>query len=160
MSPEFTFEFHEVADGLYVGPCPNSPERIRQMKLQGLTGVVSVQTDDDLHSMGMNYPLLWKFLMGQGFSCHRHPIEDFNQRALTAQLDHAVALVDDLRRAGRPTYLHCTAGVNRSPTVAIAYLIQHQNMSLDDAWEQVTTRRPSVPNRLALERWLAIKAKS
>lgn len=149
------FEFHEVADGLWVGPCPSSPERIRGIRERGIHGLVSVQTDGDLAEMGLSWTLMWRFLVAQGFASQRQAIVDFDDRALLEGLDRAVAAVHDLRQGSRSVYLHCTAGVNRSPTVAIAYLIAHHGHELDAAWEQVTTRRPCAPNRTVLERWVA-----
>ena len=147
------FAFHEVATGLWVGPCPNSPERIRAVRAAGITSLVSVQTDWDLTAMGMDWQLLWRFLMAQGISAQRLPIEDFDERALAKGLSQAVEAVRASHAAGRGTYVHCTAGVNRSPTVAIGYLVA-TGLDLDTAWEQVTSRHPCAPNRGALERWL------
>jgi hypothetical protein len=147
------FEFHEVFERLTVGPCPNTPERIRAVKQAGYTAVVSVQTDEDLTELGLSWPLLWKFLVGQGLSCQRVPIRDFDQKALARGLEEAVAAVNDLHRSGHRVYLHCTAGVNRSPSVAIAWLMAHQQMELEVAWELVTARRPSAPHRSAIEAW-------
>ncbi len=151
------FDFHEVFDRLSVGPCPNTPERIRALKVAGFTAVISVQTDEDLTSLGMSWPLLWKFLVGQGLSCQRVPIRDFDLKALAAGLDGAVAAVQELHRGGHRVYLHCSAGVNRSPSVAIAFLMAHYQMTLEEAWEQVTTRRPSAPHRSAIEAWQAAR---
>lgn len=148
------FEFHEVHDGLWVGPCPDSPERIRKLRERGITGLVCVQTDEDLADR-VPWLLLWRFLMAQGIASQRVPIEDFAEVALARGLPAAVAAVQDMVIAKRITYLHCTAGVNRSPTVAIAWLMQHGGMELDAAWDQVTGRRPSAPNRPALTRWQA-----
>lgn len=151
------FEFHEVFDRLSVGPCPNTPERIRALKLAGFTAVISVQTDEDLTGLGMSWPLLWKFIVGQGLSCQRVPIRDFDLKALAAGLDSAVTAVQDLHRSGHRVYLHCSAGVNRSPSVAIAFLMAHYAMNLDEAWEIVTSRRPSMPHRSAIEAWHAAR---
>lgn len=149
------FELHEVADGLWVGPCPSSPERIRTLRARGITGLISVQTDEDLGELGMSWPLMWRFLMAQGISSQRLPIVDFDERALSRGLPEAVAAVHEMRSGGHPTYVHCTAGINRSPTVAIAYLMRHHDLELEAAWTRVTERRPSVPNRPALTRWHA-----
>ena len=148
------FEIDEVADGLWVGPVPDSPERIAVLQQKGVTGLVSVQTDRDLQAVGVPWPLLWKFLMAQGIAAHRHPIVDFDETALVRGLTPAVAAVQEMRSDRRVTYLHCTAGVNRSPTVAIAWLVRHQGLDLQTAGAQVTSRRPSAPHRSALERWL------
>lgn len=146
----------EVADRLWVGPCPSSPELIGRLNRElGITGLVSVQTDSDIESLGLSWPLLWRFLLTSQINVNRVPIEDFNDKALLAGLDAAVTAVNGMMVAGHTTYLHCTAGVNRSPTVAIGWLVKHQGMSLDDAWQQVTSRRRVAPNRPVLERWIA-----
>ena len=150
------FEIDEVAEGLWVGPVPDSPERIALLRQNGITGLVSVQTDRDLQSVGVPWPLMWNFLMAQGIAAHRHPIVDFDETALVRGLNPAVAAVQEMRAGNRITYLHCTAGVNRSPTVAIGWLVVHGGMSLEAAWQQVTERRPSAPHRSALERWLRV----
>lgn len=150
------FAFHEVAPLLWVGPCPNSPDRIRAVRTAGVVSLVSVQTDWDLNAMGMDWPLLWRFMMAQGISAQRLPIDDFDERALANGLPKVIEAVAGSHAQGRGTYLHCTAGVNRSPTAAIAYLITG-GMDFDAAWEQVTSRRACAPNRPAIERWLAAR---
>ncbi|MFZ4577034.1 MAG: dual specificity protein phosphatase family protein [Myxococcota bacterium] len=150
---EPAFDFNEVDSGLWVGPCPSSPQRIQQLRKAGIDGLVSLQTDDDLMGMDLDWNLLWRFMMGQGIAARRQPITDFDDRALIQGLPAAIVAIAELRAAGRVTYVHCSAGVNRSPTVAIGYLMQHNGLSLDQAWQQVTTRRPCDPNRAALERW-------
>ena len=149
------FQIDEVAPGLWVGPVPDSPEKIAGLKQKGVSGLVSVQTDRDLQSVGVPWPLMWNFLMAQGIAAHRQPIVDFDETALVRGLNAAVAAVAEMRAGNRITYLHCTAGVNRSPTVAIAWLVRHGGVDLETAWTQVTSRRPSAPHRSALERWLA-----
>jgi len=44
--------------------------------------------------------------------------------------------------------VHCRAGVSRSASVVIAFLMKHENISFDDALETVRNARPRVhPNR-------------
>lgn len=148
------FEINEVAPRLWVGPVPDSPERVASLRKVNITGLVSVQTDNDLISVGVPWQLMWKFLMAQGIAAHRHPISDFDELALARGLTPAVAAVQEMLSSGRITYLHCTAGINRSPTVAIAWLVRHGGMDVETAWTQVVERRPSAPHRAALERWL------
>ncbi len=150
---------HEVADGVWVGPCPSTPEFIRSLSREyGVKSLVTVQTDDDLAGVGMDWGLMWSFLMTNSISPTRKPIVDFDDDALARGLQGAVDAVQRARAAGRVVYLHCTAGVNRSPSVAIAWLVAHQGLSLDEAWTQVTSRRRCDPNRRALERWQAARA--
>ena len=51
-------------------------------------------------------------------------------------------------------YLHCTVGINRSPTVAIALLAGPLGMGYERAVEHVTERRRVVPEHDAIRAWL------
>lgn len=72
----------------------------------------------------------------ENFSCLRLVLPDrYYQTELTAeQVAQAVAIVHENIQNGLPIFVHCLAGVERSPTVCIAYLCRYQNL---DLWEAV-----------------------
>jgi protein-tyrosine phosphatase len=154
---ERTHKVAEVADGVWLGPMPDSVEFVRSLRYEcGVTGVVSVQTDFDLRAMGTNWPAMVALLRsGDVAEAVRVPITDFDEQALAGSLQAAVDAVRRMRGAGHETYVHCTAGLNRSPTVAIGYLVADLGMSLEQAWSEVASRRRVLPIRGALDRWLA-----
>lgn len=44
--------------------------------------------------------------------------------------------------------VHCNAGVSRSSSIVIGYLMQREGLSFEDAYSQVKLARPSIhPNR-------------
>jgi len=47
--------------------------------------------------------------------------------------------------------LHCNGGLNRAPTLAIAFLRAHRRMSLEEALALVKTRRACGPFMTVLE---------
>lgn len=149
------FDFHQVHERLIVGPVPSSPEKIAALRAAGVTALLSLQTDEDLESLSLNWGLLWNFMMHNGISGTRLPIVDFDDRALERGLPKAVEALNDAWRAGQTVYVHCTAGVNRSPTVAIGWLMRHGGLSLDAAWRQVREARSCDPNYTALSRYAA-----
>lgn len=55
---------------------------------------------------------------------------------------------DEARQNGAGAVLvHCHAGISRSPTIAIAYLMRHASLSLMEAYTMVKQRRPIIsPN--------------
>jgi protein-tyrosine phosphatase len=146
----------EVAERLWIGSCPGTPEIVQTLgEVVGVTGLVSLQTDDDLRSLGLSWSLLSGLLTRAGIAAERVPIEDFDEEALVGALPDAIDAVHRMISAGRTTYLHCTAGLNRSPTVAIGYLIEHGGLTRAEAWRRVHERRRVMPLTEALDLWLA-----
>ena len=117
----------------------------------GVTAVVSLQDDADLASKNLRLPELERAFGTNGLRFHRVPIPDGDTEVLTARLDGLVALLGGLLDAGERVYLHCNAGFNREPTVAIAYLHAGRGLSLAAARDQVKARRQCVPYMRALE---------
>jgi protein-tyrosine phosphatase len=58
----------------------------------------------------------------QAWSSPVSPIEDFNRAELQTCLPDSVAALERMLKQGHSVYVHCSAGVNRSPTVVAAYL--------------------------------------
>ena len=61
------------------------------------------------------------------------------------KLRAAVGVLDGLLRAGHVVYVHCNAGINRSPTVAVAYLHWIEKWELMAAYAHVISCRPCDP---------------
>ena len=139
---------------LMVGSYPQSPEQITYLKQEcGVEAVVSLQSDDDLRTRGLRWEFLWQLYTQLGLVATRVPVIDFDARDLMRQLDEAVAAVAELVDAGHKTYVHCNAGMNRSPTVIIAYLVANRGMSVDDAFSWVTERHSCMPYPDLVRNW-------
>jgi hypothetical protein len=58
-------------------------------------------------------------------------------------------VIDDIHamlELDKAVLVHCAAGVSRSATIVLAYLIRHRKLSLARAWEQVSEARFILPN--------------
>ncbi|CAM6057045.1 unnamed protein product [Sphagnum tenellum] len=80
------------------------------------------------------------------------PIKDGCPPDLRKNLPRAVGVLDYLIKDDRKVYLHCTAGVGRSPSVAVAYYYWIKGMTLNAAYAFVKSRRlVSHPNTGAIQ---------
>jgi atypical dual specificity phosphatase len=83
------------------------------------------------------------------FQCHCLPLPDshYEEDMRLEQLHQAVGIVYKAILNQQPIYVHCRAGVERSPTVCIAYLCRVQGMDLWRAFNHIKQVRPQIsPN--------------
>lgn len=87
----------------------------------------------------------------RGVVMSRQPFPDFSAEGLRSGLPAAVSALDGLLEAGHRVYLHCTAGMGRSPGVAIGYMYWFRGYdTLNDAYAALTSKRPCGPNKEAI----------
>lgn len=129
-----------ILPSLLIGSAPQTQNDVAQLVTLGVTAVLNLQTDDELPGGPTTRARQWYKALD--VELHRVEIEDFSPQAIIARLDEAVAALDDLLRNGHTVYLHCTAGVNRSPSIAVAYLCRAEGLSVEEALASVTLRRP------------------
>ncbi|EFO91321.1 CRE-VHP-1 protein [Caenorhabditis remanei] len=77
----------------------------------------------------------------------RIPVNDSYQEKLSPYFPMAYEFLERCRKAGKKCLIHCLAGISRSPTLCISYIMRHMKMGSDDAYRYVKERRPSIsPN--------------
>ncbi|XP_037373252.1 dual specificity protein phosphatase 8 [Talpa occidentalis] len=77
----------------------------------------------------------------------RVPINDSYCEKLLPWLDRSIEFIDKAKLSSCQVIVHCLAGISRSATIAIAYIMKTMGMSSDDAYRFVKDRRPSIsPN--------------
>jgi len=140
-----------IRPGLVIGEYPTPEDAAWLRDEHGVTAVVSLQDDADLASKGLRLVALERAYREQGLAFHRIPVPDGDDRNLAVRLAEIVELLGRLIDAGGRVYLHCNAGLNRAPTVAIAYLHVRAGLPLEDARDEVKRLRHCVPYMRALE---------
>lgn len=81
------------------------------------------------------------------FVYKRLPATDSNKQNLRQYFEEAFEFIEEAQQAGMGLLIHCQAGVSRSATIVIAYLMKHTWMTMTDAYKFVKTRRPIIsPN--------------
>lgn len=144
--------FDKVPPGMLIGPYPQTVDDVDAMAEGGVTGVFNVQTDEDFAHRGVQWGLLMARYKKLGIQVVRFPIRDFDRDSLRVRLHGAAKALDDMLKAGRQVYIHCTAGMGRAPAVAVAYLVWVEKMELMEAVRHVKKYRTvAVPNVPVLE---------
>ncbi|XP_073843231.1 mitogen-activated protein kinase phosphatase 3 isoform X1 [Musca autumnalis] len=75
------------------------------------------------------------------------PITDHYSQDLAMHFPSAIQFIEEARSKNSAVLVHCLAGVSRSVTVTLAYLMHTQALNLNDAFTLVRDRKPDVsPN--------------
>ncbi|CAI9744424.1 specificity phosphatase 10-like [Octopus vulgaris] len=83
----------------------------------------------------------------QGIHYKTIPVTDSGHQNLRKYFDDAIEYIDEAKRNGAKILIHCQAGVSRSATVTIAYLLKHSTLSMTDAYRYVKQKRAIIsPN--------------
>lgn len=146
-------KFSELDEHLVVGSGPTCADDVGALADLGITAVVSLQTDADLGERGLLWEIFWRLWVSRGVVATRVPIVDFDKRDLLRHLDTAVDAIDLHVRQGARVYVHCTAGLNRSPSAIIAWLMLHREMTLDAALGWLMERHEAIPFADVLTKW-------
>lgn len=135
------FRADEIEPGLWIGPAPTSPEDFQALARLGIQDIVTLQTEDEARNGGVHPVIVFRITTMLGMVLHRVPIVDFDPSSLRSGARAAVTTVAELRARERKVYLHCHAGVNRSPTIAALYLVQVKGLDPAAACADVRERR-------------------
>lgn len=144
-------EFSKITPELYVGTCPRTAVDLNQIRLMGVTGIVSLQTEEDFRNWDIDFEALEQASYKIDLPIARHPITDFDDEDLKARLPGAVDTLFRMIAVGHRLYLHCTAGQERAPTVAATYLCLHKKMTIQQAVALVRSGRECSPKQYIIE---------
>ena len=135
---------------LAIGPMPQTPQHWLALQQQGVESIFSCCEENE-----------GAWLPPQDWLQRRFPLPDHREpNSMTnAMLDQAINAALDLYCAAPPLYLHCWAGMERSPLVAIGVLCRAESLNLFEALAQVRSQhriaKPLIPHLLILESLLA-----
>ncbi len=129
----------EILPQLFLGPCPQSTWDIDILNEDcKVTAILSMLTEEDLAKQEIDWNDMESYYREKSIEVRRVPVRDFDSEDLRKNLIACVAALDELLRARHIVYVHCYAGMNRSPSVVVAYLHWIEGQELDEAHEEVT----------------------
>nr|KAG5691438.1 hypothetical protein BaRGS_017281 [Batillaria attramentaria] len=125
----------EVLPYLYLGNAKNSAD-LSQLKKNGIHYILNVTP---------NVPNM--FEDDGNFKYLQIPISDHWSQNLSSFFPDAIAFIDEARKNQQGVLVHCLAGISRSVTVTVAYLMSKQSMCLNEAYDFVKKCKPNIsPN--------------
>jgi protein-tyrosine phosphatase len=131
----------EIAPYLHVGgssPANDEPE----LSSRGITHIVNATVNEPNH-----FPARCVYL--------KVAVPDVESTDLQRHFARVNDFVSKARSAGGKVYIHCSAGMSRSVSLVMAYLIGVENMALIDAFRLVKSKRSIVAPNPSFMRQLA-----
>ncbi|XP_006873584.1 PREDICTED: dual specificity protein phosphatase 2 [Chrysochloris asiatica] len=117
----------EILPYLYLGSCSHSSD-LQGLQACGITAVLNVSASCPNHFEGL-------------FRYKSIPVEDNQMVEISAWFQEAIGFIDSVKNSGGRVLVHCQAGISRSATICLAYLIQSRRVRLDEAFDFVKQRR-------------------
>lgn len=122
----------QITEDLYL--CGLRGLSIENIKKNGISHIVNVTTD----LANMDFP---------GVTVRRYAAVDEPSQDLKQYFHPAADYIHDTIKSGGKVVVHCMAGVSRSTSIVLAYLVKYRNMTLREAFKLVRDRRSIVhPN--------------
>jgi len=124
----------KVADFLFLGNM-NDAANAESLTALGIDHVLNVTAVTPSYQMSSK--ITYKQLLAA----------DNGSQNIKQYFDEAFRFIDAAKKSGGSVLIHCQAGVSRSPTIAIAYLIKYFSMKMLDAYQYIKIRRTIIsPN--------------
>lgn len=118
---------------LAVGPAPRHASHGARLLEEGITGVLSLCSEAEAPPPALPLRLQQRRLVLPDHRAGRPP--------RLQELERALVLLAELRQQG-PVYVHCKAGVERSPLVCLAWLMQRRSLRQLEALDYLMQVHP------------------
>ncbi|XP_051550852.1 dual specificity protein phosphatase 5-like [Myxocyprinus asiaticus] len=75
------------------------------------------------------------------------PVEDSHTADISSHFQEAIDFIECVKEEGGKVLVHCEAGISRSPTICMAYIMKTQQLQLEQAFDIIRQRRAIIsPN--------------
>uniref|UniRef100_A0A8D2MZW1 Dual specificity phosphatase 1 n=1 Tax=Zonotrichia albicollis TaxID=44394 RepID=A0A8D2MZW1_ZONAL len=123
----------EILPFLYLGSAYHA-SRKDMLDALGITALINVSANCPNHFEGH-------------YQYKSIPVEDNHKADISSWFNEAIDFIDSVKSEGGRVFVHCQAGISRSATICLAYLMRTNRVKLDEAFEFVKQRRSIIsPN--------------
>ncbi|XP_057675519.1 dual specificity protein phosphatase 4 [Corythoichthys intestinalis] len=123
----------EILPFLYLGSAVHASKK-EVLDAIGISALLNVSSDCPNHFEG-----------AYQYKCI--PVEDNHKEDISCWFLEAIEFIDSVRDSSGRVLVHCQAGISRSATICLAYLMKRKRVRLDEAFEFVRRRRSIIsPN--------------
>jgi hypothetical protein len=119
-----------IRPSLFVGPAAH-PQDLLQLRRAGVTAVLSLQ--EPVRDLPQAAIERMRDACGETIVYRNEPVRDYDPHDLIRRLPAVLETLVELESAGHVVYVHCCEGLNRAPSVALAYLVRVEHLEVDDA---------------------------
>lgn len=132
---EYLFKPSEIIPGKLYLSCCSIAGKEDLMKIYSIAGIISMgsffqHTTYTVHKDPMKYLFVF--------------IDDHENEPIDEHFEECIQFIKTM---DGPVLVHCMAGISRSATIVIAYLMKEKGMGMEDAYDYVKERRSIVrPN--------------
>jgi protein-tyrosine phosphatase len=149
-----SYGFADVCDGLLVGCYPLDDQDVAMLHWAGVERVLNLVEDGEYRPEERE--AVERAYAETGIQEQRLPLPDFGGLP-SGLVDQAVSMVNSWLGQGHRVYIHCRAGWQRSPAIAVAVLARRDDVDIDKALQAVQVRKPTADplphQREDLRRW-------
>jgi len=121
------FDADEVQPGVYVGSV-DAADNCEELKKRKISHIVTVSGE-----YPPKFPNDFEYVVVR--------VEDFSGQNLLSTFEYCIEFIRNAKKNDGNVLIHCAAGVSRSVTITIAYLMKEHSMTFMDAWSHVKQRR-------------------
>ncbi|KAI0698089.1 phosphatases II [Cytidiella melzeri] len=133
---EWTYEMRrhcqEILPGVLLGPLQAS-KSLEVLQSLGVTHIVCIRDQKEAFSVRPRFPESFTYLVLD--------VEDSEEQNLIRLFPQANAFIDQAIAQHGRVLVHCNGGISLSPAFVVMYVMQHLQISWEDALHMVQNRR-------------------
>lgn len=124
----------EILPHLYLS-CRKGASNRQSLEMNNISRVLNVTTEAS------------EYQHMDGFTYHQIAVEDKHEVNMLECLPRAFAFIENAKAANEKILVHCHAGMSRSVTVVLAYLMKFEGFTLNNAYDYVKQKKSNIsPN--------------